>query len=388
MVDAGGSSIAALGAVTLLLFGGCKEASRGTIALTQRDSAGVRIVEISGELPQLDWEIRRRLQIGGREEGPESFYRVAPELVAVGPRGNIHVLDPIRRRIVSFSPEGVYLGSVGSEGDGPAEFRAPFAFALTEEGDFIVADRARNGLARLGPAGEPRSSIQVDAPIFGASRAAIAGVTPVFTMFQWTGPSAGVESLHWGSSARQLAAVHLDQPDTGPFTTCPGAWVGLPFLDRGLLWAASGQGVVVSATHEYEIRVLDRGELRVVIQRDVERQPATASAVAHHVGQMFEARTGRGTCTVPVEEAIRTKGYLEEVPAIMALARSPAGQIWVRRGSLPVADGPVAVFEGDGTPLGTLPPGAPFPIAFIPGGIVSSEEDEFGVQRLVVYDLR
>ena len=100
------------------------------------------------------------------------------------------------------------------------------------------------------------------------------------------------------------------------------------------------------------------------------------------------ANTGRGPqalCEVPLEEAIRIKGHLDRIPAATELAISNQGELWVRRGAIPLSAGAIDIFDPLGEPVGTLPAGTPFPVAFVNDGVVSVREDELGVQRLVVW---
>ncbi len=48
----------------------------------------------------------------------------------------------------------------------------------------------------------------------------------------------------------------------------------------------------------------------------------------------------------------------------------------------------VDVFDPTGAYLGTLPPGAPWPLAFTPqGNVVAKEKDDMDVERVVVFEV-
>ena len=58
-------------------------------------------------------------------------------------KGRIFVLDEVNTEVRVFSPEGVYLFSVGAKGEGPGEFLNPEWIALDEQDTLYVADRRR-----------------------------------------------------------------------------------------------------------------------------------------------------------------------------------------------------------------------------------------------------
>lgn len=369
----------------------CTDPTRRSPTVLRADSAGIELVSMVGELPTRKPALEERFVLGGAPEGPESFFRVDPSLVGVGPGGEIHVLDPLNHRIVVFSPEGDVLRTLGREGDGPGEFRQPFAMAVAEGGTIVVADRARRTLTRLTPRGEPLEPVAVEAPIFGAADVDIVGATPVFLWWRWTGRASGFHMLMWGGTdPRMVAQVEVSGDAEGrSFPSCPQAFPGAPYLDPGLVWSASRAGVAVVPNHDYEIRVFSpQGELRRIIRRDVDREPVTVEALREHMEDPFMANAGRGPqalCPVPLEEAIRIKGYLDRVPAISTLFLSDDGQVWARRGAIPLSAGAIDVFDADGTPLGTLPAETPFPVAFTRDGLASIRADSMGVERLVLW---
>ena len=83
---------------------------------------------------------------------------------------------------------------------------------------------------------------------------------------------------------------------------------------------------------------------------------------------------------------VEKQGHAPVLPAVGEIALAPDRSIWVRRGSVKGEDPIVDVFDGDGTYLGTLPPGSPYPATFLPdGSVVAIERDEMDIDRLVVY---
>ena len=70
-----------------------------------------------------------------------SFYY--PNDIVVDSAGNIYVLDSGNHRIQKFDPDGIYLETIGQEGEGPVEFMQPVALDIDREGHLVVLDPHR-----------------------------------------------------------------------------------------------------------------------------------------------------------------------------------------------------------------------------------------------------
>ena len=78
-----------------------------------------------------------------------------PSDVAVGRDGTVVVCDSGNHRLVWFSPEGVWIKSLGERGEEPGQFNHPESVALDEDGTIYVADWGNNRVQILSSDGTP-----------------------------------------------------------------------------------------------------------------------------------------------------------------------------------------------------------------------------------------
>jgi len=82
----------------------------------------------------------------GKEDGdPTSIFGRIYD-IAVGPEGDIYVLDAGYGHVQRFDSSGVYKQTIGGEGEGPGEFSNPTAVNVDDFGCLWVASRDRVGL--------------------------------------------------------------------------------------------------------------------------------------------------------------------------------------------------------------------------------------------------
>lgn len=63
--------------------------------------------------------------------------------IAIGPDGNVYVLDPTNSRVQKFTPEGEFLLTWGSLGSGDDQFQLPTGIWIDRDGKVHVADSGR-----------------------------------------------------------------------------------------------------------------------------------------------------------------------------------------------------------------------------------------------------
>lgn len=118
---------------------------------------GVRIVHnvksgIWGAFPKVSIELVRTL--GDVNTDDENLAFDSPADLAVDATGNIYVADSRNTRIQVFSPEGLYLRTIGRKGQGPGEFVATSSIDFDREGRLRVLDGRQRRIQVFTPRGE------------------------------------------------------------------------------------------------------------------------------------------------------------------------------------------------------------------------------------------
>ncbi len=81
--------------------------------------------------------LRELWRVGGDSESDEEFFGVIDQVVA-DRGGNVYLLDSQLSQVKVFSPEGLYLRTIGREGEGPGEFRSALDMFFLPDGRLAV----------------------------------------------------------------------------------------------------------------------------------------------------------------------------------------------------------------------------------------------------------
>lgn len=350
------------------------------------DSAGVEIVVSAGEDRTLPWRFDPVWRAGGADDERLALPALAAHEVSGGPDGKLFVLDGAGRRVLVFSSDGELVDTLGREGGGPGEMESPMALSVGDDGVVAVYDFARGGLVRWSAEGEVLEVVRIDDQFWGPGMT-VTDQGVVFATFEDRTGSATRLGLVVRSpdAARTLARFTSAPLRPADFPSCgqQGTLVE-PLFSPDLLWSAAGGRVAVSTDAAYVIDVHEVGDRARSVRRDIPPRPVTREMALRHVGE--GVHFGAVDCTIPPAEAVQGYGYGEVLPSLEALSLSPGGEVWVLRGRVADEPGRTDVFGSDGAYLGTLPPGSPFPAAFLPDGrIVAVEMDPLDVPVVAVY---
>ena len=132
-----------------------EEAGKGT----EETAVEAVEVQVGSEIQDETWGSSGKIGISfvrtiGEAEAKDpnlAFYY--PSDLVVDTAGNIYVLDSENHRIQKFSPQGIYLETIGREGEGPLEFMNPWALDIDSEGNIVVYEPNRHRIHIISPDG-------------------------------------------------------------------------------------------------------------------------------------------------------------------------------------------------------------------------------------------
>lgn len=379
----------ALAVLLALLAAACSDSDAGRALVERTDSAGVEIVRNLGADRPLQWTFEPVLSLGGADEGPEAFFRVGTRSVRTDARGNLFVLDFGNHRVVVFGPDGTHLRTVGGKGGGPGEIEIPIGLDVAPDGSVSVFDLRGRGFVRWDSAGGILPSQPVPLPLTdGFAYAADALIAPTPDPRSDDGLSRMRLLSMRAADTTELAAIAYPEPRMVQFS-CVGLALP-PIFTPALVWSAADDRVAVASEAGYAV-VLRRPGRSSSIRRQLEPRAVTREMALQEVGEAMTIRFGSAAppCRIPGAEVVEKQGFAPVLPAVGAIALSPDGSLWVKRGAVKGEDPVVDIFDGEGSYLGTLPPGSPFPVAFMPGGeVVALQKDEMDLDHVVVYRVR
>lgn len=358
---------------------GCVDAPVNTVVRT--DSAGIEMVRIDGPDAPLGWEFERLFTVGGEETGPESFYqRLGRGTVSRDPAGGLYVLDVGAHRVVRFDGTGEPAGTLGQQGGGPGEIQRAGSLVVGEDGTVRVYDFGRGAFVRWSASGVELEPERLGSPFFGGY--VDVAREGVYVSQLRMGSSAVV--LERGGEVVTVASMALPEMQQIRFS-CVGIPMS-PVFSPNLSWSV-GAGVLAAVTGvPYSIELYREGRLERVVRRSVEPVPATAEMARRVYEDGMTVQFEAGQCVIPGEEIVEKVGYAESLQSIPALMVAPDGRIWARRSAPPGEEAAIDVLTVDGGYEGTLPPGSPWPAAFLTEDrIAAVERDDMDVERVVVY---
>lgn len=354
--------------------------------VVRSDSAGVEIVRNTGEDSALEWSFEPVVRLGGADEGPQSFYRLSPSAIGVDRRGNLHVLDAASHRVVVFSADGQHLRTLGGKGSGPGELEWPATLDVSAGGTVSVRDISKPGLVQWDSAGTALTSEPLSTPFYAdfslVGDALVASLPPPRSDDQVSRERLLVMRA---ADTTEIAVLARPTPAMLDFG-CVGIMLP-PRFAPSLVWDADERRIAVAVDTGYDLKLVE-GAKESRIRRELPAREVTREMAIQDIGEGMTVGFGGGAppCKVQPDVLIERQGFAPVLPAIGAIALSPDGSIWIRRGEIEGEPRIIDIFDAEGVYQGTLAPDSPFPAAFTPAGeIVAIERDAMDIDHLVVY---
>lgn len=296
------------------------------------DSAGVRIVESSGEAlgTVLPWVVDTvpNLELGEVEgDGPLQFQNISG--IVQLPDGGLVVLDEGSRELGWFEASGEPGRTTGGAGRGPGEFLEPLLVPRFQTDSLLIFDRGRRAFTWVAIDGSGERALGPGGPLLTRMPRASAGTRAVFRSASSGSGSCreneGCEVpvlLRWVDVTGTLAdtlAVHpgrmITYTESGPPVLLTG-----PLDQRGVA-AVGPDGPVVEGDPRFELRQFDAdGRLLAIFRVDAHAPMAPQDALGLYLQRFSE----RGE----MRRIFELMGLPEVVPAFQALRVDRLGWYW------------------------------------------------------------
>jgi hypothetical protein len=353
---------------------------------TRIDSAGIPIVQSTGKDRLLPWRFERLATIYSDDLSGVGGFTTRDELIKTDTAGRIYVLDQQDHRVHVFDASGSLVRTMGRKGSGPGEFGQPYAITVDPDGTAGVYDLQKRRLVRFSSSGAIIDERRLPGPGYSGGRIHHALGIYIYSYATYPGDLLGL--YHSGARGDGLlSTTQYFRNKLLRFQSCDFAVSGLPrvFL-LPYRWSAQGNRVAFATGSRYEIVIHDGHKEVVRIRRRIQPLRATSALAKQEFSGGWRVPRPTGTTVCDADEVVKLRGFEPEIPLIARVAMSPEAELWVGRGGVKGQRLPIDIFQLNGIYLGTLSPGAPFPVAFLRNGqIIAYELDEMEVGRIVIY---
>ena len=352
--------------------------------ITHTDSSGIEIISNSGQYHPIRWKFDTLYTIGAG--GDSAFKRIRPHTVQVSRDGHIYILDTQTRRIDIHDSTGKRVATIPPGAGGQLE--SPAAIVLEPNG-FAVYDVGRAALVSYSPEGKylgrrpaPRQYREgvmrsdSDAIILAQKVRDAATESEVMSIVRVS-----------DTDTVSIIAAQIDEEMNVQFPSCGITMSLAPIFGEPPAWDARNGITAVAEAPLYGVRMYRGTEEFRRVRRRVKPEVATNQYALLAAGEDRDIPLPGGTvCTITPAQIALGSGWKKVIPAIGAIAIAPDQGLWLRRVDPGRPEPAVDVFDAKGEYQGTLPLRTPWPIGFLPAGNpVSLTEDSLGVSRVIVY---
>jgi len=305
-----------------------------------------------------------------------------PPMATADDLGRIYLLAGSPPRILVYDT----AGSPGVDArDGGVSLGQPTHFTAEPDGTLGIFDRARRGLIVLRPGGA-QHRVGLPQPPQG-DRIALAGFG-AFAVFGELRSAEGLVRYRLarvdGSREEVVGRMERPLPSIVEYEGCGVSHIRQRLFERHIVWDERDGLLAAAFGPEYRIERFRDGQPVDTLARDVPPRAVSEALAAREVGDDVRFEAGTAVCRASKDAVAAAQGWAETVPEIADLRIAPGGDVWVLRGAARGEVPAVEVFAADGTFLGALPEGTPFPGAFTgPDSFVTRDERGLATYRVL-----
>lgn len=350
------------------------------------------------------WRLSPVAVIGGSAATrDEEVFDQVPTHGLVGTRdGHLFLLDPKDKRVLEFDSQGRYVRTIGRAGEGPGEFRSPYAIALGPDQTLWISELLRH--EHLGRDGKPLRDVPLAARTFGQLRSGPRGrvqalsISPLQATTGSLIPAHAVLGLFNDQGAVRDTLWSGPMPRRVPVTVQvgKGTWSAdaVELLGTTTYWDILPDGsLAVADTSAYLVRIVspDGKVLRTIGPGTPGRSvtPAMRDAALAGLRTQIAARKAREQdqrFRNPEElwqKLIATTPIGSTVQAVGGVRADAQGRIWVGVVGTPPALDRLDVYDATGTLLARVPNPRAMPAAIYGEGLLAFlERDDADAQQV------
>ena len=385
----------------------CDRPNGESSGYTERDSAGVRIVENvrPARSSDTEWTVDSTLLSVGTAEGAsgQQLHRVSGATRLRD--GTLVIANGGSRELLRYDRRGVYLGATGREGQGPGEFLALSWVGRTAGDSLITWDRGLNRLSIFAPTGEyvrdyrptlteTPMALEVKGSLSrgrlllarGASFISAEGTAGIQRqpITGWMIDSAGKEVLGVGPFPGETIFLRPGRQ--------PGATLRTPVpFGASTIFATGAEEVYVADSDVFAVRIYSTsGELETIARRPHTSLPVQPADVAAHIEERLESVPPVQWIRDGMRADIAQVAPAQFIPAIRSLRVDSEANLWIEAGRRPSdPETRWSVLDRSGRWLGDVALPAALNIFEIgPDYILAGDRDELDVERVRVLRLR
>jgi hypothetical protein len=294
-------------------------------------------------------KLKELWRVGGEED--ENFFGAISKVIA-DEAGNVYLLDTQLAEVRVYSPQGEFLRTLGRQGEGPGEVRAPSDMFLTHDqrvaliqtfpGRVVMVDRMGTPAGGFLVGGSDPSQGRFGVLVQGAAGGGQVYLAGMHMTFSGQGPS--TQTLFLTRCTLDGAELNtlVTKESTVNYADLVLAEADMDFVWNGR-WAVDGQGRVFAAPERnaYRIQVFTpEGRVERTIEREYSSWKRTPDEV--NVARLGMQALARNYPSPP-----RELTTLDTEPDIGGLYCAADGTLWVRtsRGDRNRAPGVFTVFD-------------------------------------------
>jgi hypothetical protein len=283
--------------------------------------------------PGQEWKLEEELKIGTVEGATEfQFVAILRGGVAVDSQGRILVLDVAVQEIRLYSPEGTYLRTLATRGEGPGELKSARDLLMGPGDTLLVPDWGNQRMNRFAPDGSFAGDARFWPRREGLSitfRANSAGLI-VEQVSSFVQGGADLENpryffVRW--------AAGRTRSDTLLAFTSETEVVDEPWYAPQPCWdVTNGGGLLFGVSDQYRFKVISSdGALERIVTRAYEPEPVSQEDIERAVSHLEARWRSMGLSPSTRAELSQQQHFNELFPAFRALYEGPSGTTWAQK---------------------------------------------------------